>query len=249
MSSIVNQRSQNMTRFIVSLLFLASVITPLCSQQYSGYGITFQPNFSHRRLVNFDISMQAQVDSLEANEIARPSYAAGLVLSYRGQKAGIQVGLNYSQLGYRGKRKEIPFNNPQSINFDEQQYQFRSQIIEVPFLLQFYQTLTAKDDFFFALGSGLSYNFSNQNIITYYNGESSSREVSKIENEDYRRVNYCFQTAMGWEHKFGENFVMSIAPTFKLWMAGVQRDVLLNRNLYQMGLRMTFRFDREIEVY
>ena len=100
-----------------------------------------------------------------------------------------------------------------------------------------------------SLGSGISYNLSNQDIITRFNGETSTREVNTIESEDFRKINYCFQTSMGWEHKLSENMRFSIAPTFRLWLAGIYRDALLNRNLYQFGLRATVRFDREVEGY
>ncbi|MEL6657163.1 MAG: outer membrane beta-barrel protein [Bacteroidota bacterium] len=238
-----------MTRFVIMLILMISAGTTLVAQQYSGIGINLFPNYSHRRLVNFDISLQNEADSLELNEISRPSYATGFFLSYRGRKAGVQVGLNYSQTGYRGTRQQIPFGDPNRVNFNEQQYQFRAQNIELPFAVQFYQTLSDTDDFFFMLGSGISYNLSNQNIITRFNGETSAREVLDDEDDDFRRVNYSFQTAMGWEHKFSDRFVMSLAPTFRLWLAGVKRDALLNRNLYQFGIRLTMRWEREIEVY
>ena len=247
--SIVTPNSTSMTRFVFVLVLMISSSLSLLAQQYSGIGLNLFPNLSHRRLVNFDISLQQQADSLETNEIARPSYATGFFLSYRGRKAGIQVGLNYSQTGYRGTRVPIPFGDPNRVNFNEQQYQFRAQNIEVPFAVQFYQNLSDKDDFFFMLGSGISYNLSNQNIITRFNGENSSREVIDDEDDDFRRVNYSFQTAMGWEHKFSDRFVVSLAPTFRLWLAGVKRESLLNRNLYQFGLRLTMRLEREIEVY
>lgn len=238
-----------MTRLLITLILGIGGSISLVAQQYSGIGINLFPNYSHRRLVNFDISMQAQADSLETNEISRPSYATGLVLSYRGRKAGVQVGLNYSQSGYRGTRQPIPFGDPQRANFNEQQYQFRAQSIEVPFSIHFYQNLSDNDDFFFVLGSGLSYNFSNQNIITRFNGETSSREILENDDDDFRKVNYSFQTAMGWEHKFSDRIVMSIAPTFRLWLAGIKRDALLNRNLYQFGIRATFRWERELEEF
>lgn len=238
-----------MTRFPLLLLFLLVTASTLMAQRYSGIGVNLFPNYSHRRLVNFDFMGQALADSLEVNEIARPSYAGGVVLSYRGQKAGVQFGVNYSQTGYRGKRTPIPFNDPNRANFDDQQYNFRAQQIEVPFAIVFYQNLSDKDDFFFLLGSGLSYNLSNQDIVTRFNGENSAREVNKIESDDFRKVNYSFQTAMGWEHKLSDRMVFSIAPTFRLWLAGIYRDALLNRNLYQFGLRATVRFDREVEEY
>lgn len=231
------------------LLLVLVASSSLLAQRYSGIGVNLFPNYSHRRLVNFDFMGLALADSLENSEIARPSYAGGLVLSYRGKKAGVQIGLNYSQTGYRGKRVAIPFNDPNRANFDEQQYSFRAQQIEIPFSVVFYQNLSSKDDFFFSLGSGLSYNLSNQDIITRYNGENSAREVNTIESDDFRKVNYSFQTAMGWEHKLSDRMVFSIAPTFRLWLAGIYRDALLNRNLYQFGLRATVRFDREVETY
>lgn len=238
-----------MTRLTLLLSMFFLLLTSLSAQRYSGVGITLFPQYSHRRIVNLDLNMIGQADSLEISEFARPSYAGGLVLSYRGKKAGVQVGLNYSQTGYRGKRSPIAFNDPNRANFDEEQYSFRAQNIEIPFSVFFYQNLSSKDDFFFSLGSGLSYNLSNQDVITRFNGETSAREVNTIENQDFRKVNYCFQTSMGWEHKLSENMLFSIAPTFRLWLAGIYRDALLNRNLYQFGLRATVRFDREVEGY
>jgi hypothetical protein len=238
-----------MTRLFLLSLILLLGFTSLTAQRYSGIGINLFPQYSHRRIVNLDLNMIGQADSLEVSEFARPSYATGIVLSYRGKKAGVQVGLNYSQTGYQGKRTSIPFNDPNRANFDEERYSFRAQNIEIPFAVVFYQNLSEKDDFFFSLGSGISYNLSNQDIITRYNGESSTREVNTIESEDFRKANYCFQTSLGWEHKLSENMLFSIAPTFRLWLAGIYRDALLNRNLYQFGLRATVRFDREVEDF
>jgi hypothetical protein len=233
-----------MTRLVLCLLLVSFTVVAF-GQNYSGIGINLFPNLSHRRLVAFDTDAQNQIDSLEANEMARPSYAGGLVLSYRGKKAGVQVGLNYSQTGYRGVRRNIPFNDPQAANFSEQAYSFRSQQLEVPFSVLFYQALSDKDDFFFSLGSGLSYNLSNQDITTRYAGDISEREVAEAQG-DFRRINYAFQTSMGWEHRFNDKWVMSVAPAFRLWLGGLYRDEPLNRNLYQAGLRVTFRFEREI---
>ncbi|WP_020534136.1 outer membrane beta-barrel protein [Lewinella cohaerens] len=238
-----------MTRLPLLLLTFLLGFSSLLAQRYSGIGVNLFPNYSHRRIVNLDLNMIGQADSLEISEFARPSYAGGIVLSYRGKKAGVQVGLNYSQTGYRGKRTAIAFNDPNRANFDDEQYSFRAQNIEIPFSVLFYQNLSEKDDFFFSLGSGLSYNLSNQDIITRFNGESSAREVNTIDSEDFRKVNYCFQTSMGWEHKLSQNMLFSIAPTFRLWLAGIYRDSLLNRNLYQFGLRATVRFDRELEFF
>lgn len=234
-----------MKRILSTFTFLLITIVSIQAQQRTGIGINLFPNYSHRRLVAFDLSAQSEADSLEANEIAVPAYAAGLLLSYRSEKTGVQVGLNYSQSGYTSKRTLIPPSDPNSVNFSEQRYSFRAHQIEVPFAVYFYQELSDKDDFFFSMGSGISYNLNNQDVLTRFDGESAAKEISKAEG-DFRRLSYNFQTSMGWEHRMGENLVFSLAPTFRIWLAGIYREAPLNRNLYQFGLRATVRFDREI---
>jgi hypothetical protein len=234
-----------MKRILSSITFLLLITFSVQAQQRSGIGINLFPNYSHRRLVAFDLMAQSEADSLEANETAVPAYAAGLFLSYRSEKAGVQVGINYAQTGYTSKRIPIPFNDPAAANFSEQRYSFRAHQIEVPFAVYFYQGLSDKDDFFFSMGSGLSYNLNNQDVITRFAGESNSKEVTEAAG-DFRRMSYNFQTSMGWEHRLGENIVFSLAPSFRIWLAGIYREAPLNRNLYQFGVRATVRFDREI---
>ncbi|RMF04671.1 MAG: hypothetical protein D6772_00255, partial [Bacteroidetes bacterium] len=116
----------------------------------------------------------------------------------------------------------------------------------VPMSVLMYQQLTDKDDFYFLLGTAISYNLQSEDQIVLYAGDISERRNQKAP-QDFRRLNYAFQTAMGWEHRFGGRIVMNVAPTFKMWLAGLYRgEALLNRNIYQLGLRVAFRLDREL---
>ncbi len=245
----IKNQSLPMGQTILRTLFLLAAfasLSPIMAQATRGYGISLYPNFSHRRLVVYENTSQAQIDSLEMVEGFRPSYAAGLVMSFRGEKAGFQIGLNYSETGFRGDRSPLPITDPEANRFTEYQVDFRTRQIELPLALLFYQELTPKDEFFFLLGTGISYNLQNNFLITRFNGDISEKEEQALD-EDTRPLNYNFQAAMGWERQLSRDFVMSIAPTFRLWMQGLIRDDFAPRNfnLYQLGVRLTFRFETQ----
>lgn len=233
-----------MKRFSVSLFFLFLFSITTWAQQRSGFGLNLFPNYSGRRLVAFDEFGEAQRDSLEAAERTRPTYALGVVLNSRSEKVGVQIGLNYSRAGYTSKRSDLPPNSPQRPTFSEQRYGFLSHQLEVPFSVQFYQALSDKDEFFFSMGSGVSVTLQNRDEWTYYAGDFSEGTNTKAVG-DFRAMSYAFQAGMGWERRWSESLVMSVAPTFRLWLAGINKEGSLNRNLYQMGIRMTFRWERE----
>lgn len=228
-------------------LLISSGLLLAQSDRFTGYGIDLFPHYSNRRLVVFDFSDQARIDSLETNETARPSYGIGAFLSYRGEKVGLRFGASYLNAGYARKREDIPFTDPFASKFSEVEYRFVSHQIEVPFSILFYQQLSDKDEFFFLLGTGASFNVSNKDIYTRYEGSTSEKEILDAP-QGFRRLNFCLETGMGWEHKLGQELAMSIAPVFKLWLAGLYKEPLMeNRNLYQLGLKVAFKIDRKIE--
>ncbi|MEZ4986594.1 MAG: outer membrane beta-barrel protein [Saprospiraceae bacterium] len=237
-----------MLRLLAILLLLGGVVYCHAQDLRSGVGVEVFPHFSNRRLLAFDLSTtpQYRLDSLELAETALPSYSTGLTVHHRGNKVGVQASLYYSRVGYSSQRTRIPFGDPFAARFTDQQYRFLSQQITIPFAILFYQELSDKDDFFFLLGSGLSYNMKNQDIIERFEGDISEKEI-KDSAFDYRRLNYSFQTGMGWEHRFNENWVMSVTPTFSIWLAGLYVDEPISRNLYQLGVRVGVRYDRWFE--
>ncbi|MCB0636936.1 MAG: outer membrane beta-barrel protein [Lewinella sp.] len=233
-----------MRYYVLAFGLLLCLAPALTAQVRQGIGINLFPNYSHRRLVAFQDISQAQIDSLEVAERFRPSYAAGLLFTSRAEKVGVQMGLQYSDTGYRGIRTPLPITDPKASQYTQYRVEFRTRQIEVPFSVLFYQALTDQDEFYFLLGTGLSFNFGNQYRTTYYSGDRSETEKTDAEGE-FRRINYCFQSAMGWEHQFANSFTLNIAPTFRLWLSGLLREGNLNRNLYQLGVNLSVRWERE----
>lgn len=229
-------------RFICSLLLFFLLLSPTIHAQSvrSGVGISLFPHVAHRRLVAVELGSLISTDSLDAAERSLPTYALGVLFSHRGEKVGVQAGIHYSRMGYRGRRVDIPLTNPIAARFSEQEYRFVTQQIEVPLGLVFYQALSEKTEFFFLLGSGISYNMTNKDTYIRYEGDISEKETTRALG-DFRRLNYCFQTGMGWERRLDERWSLSIAPVFRLWMAGLYREAELNRNLYQMGVQVVLR--------
>lgn len=232
----------------IQILLLFVICTTLLQAQENrsaGYGIELFPHLSNRRLVAFDLSNQVEIDSIQANEYTLPSYGVGVFLNYRGEKIGLRMGLNYMELGYRGKKVAIPFDDPFASQFSEIEYTFKTQQIEAPVSFIFYQQLSEKDEFYFLLGTGISYSLGNKDIYTRF--EDGAQETATTDApQDFRPLNFSLQTGMGWEHHFKKNITLDIAPVFKLWMSGLYKAEILNRNLYQIGLKIGIRFDREI---
>lgn len=230
------------TLFTTIGLFL--MISSISAQASFDWGLNITPNFSHRRLIAQDVINRAEVDSLEALEIARISYTAGAFARWRSEKIGFQTGINYMESGHRTIRAPIEATDPAPADANEKRTIYRNVFIEVPAELQFFQELNDNNDFLFMMGLTFSYNINNTTDLVFYNGESQEVVEVPTDNDQFSRVNYSFIAGMGWEHQFGENFIMSFQPTFQFWLRPLLNDINLplNRNLYAIGLRASAYF-------
>ena len=221
--------------FFVFFLFGASSIF---AQTTFDVGLSLYPNMSNRRLIAFNnLSTQAQ-KTLDSLESARPSYSIGVVAGWRGGKAGFQFGLSYMNTGYRTLKQAIPADDPQSEIASNRRYTFQNTNIEIPINLLFYQELSEKDEFFFMMGTALSFNLQNKNQVILYSGENKIREEVPVNQDDFRLFNYAFEAGMGWERTFNDRLAMIIQPNFQFWFKGVLEKNELNRSLYNFGLRI-----------
>jgi outer membrane translocation and assembly module TamA len=230
---------------LLTTIGLFFIISSLGAQASFDWGLSATPNFSHRRLIAQDVINRAEVDSLEELEIAKISYSAGALVRWRSEKIGFQTGINYMNSGHRTRRVPVePVDPAPSLGATEKRTVFRNIFIEVPAELQFFQELNDNNDFLFMMGITLSYNINNTTDLVFYNGESQEVVEQPTDNDQFSRVNYSFIAGMGWEHQFGENFIMSLQPTFQFWLRPLLNDINLplNRNLYAVGLRASAYF-------
>jgi hypothetical protein len=232
----------NISRFFLccSLCFITASIS---AQATFSWGINGTPNFSHRRLIAQDVIDRPVIDSLEALEIARFSYSAGLHVRWRTDRVGFQTGLNFVNSGHRTQRVLVESSDPAPPNADEKRTVYQHLLIEAPAELYFFQEIDEKNDFFFMMGLSFAYMLNNSANIIFYNGESSD-VVTATEDGRFSSINYSFLTGMGWEHDFNERFSLSLQPTFQFWLRPLFNDISvpLNRNLYAVGLRASLLF-------
>ncbi len=230
-------------------LFLLLMSTlPALAQITTGWGLELFPNLSNRRLVAYTSISEQMIQEIEKREVSKPSYAAHLFLFWKKEKIGFQIGAGFADTGYRTVEEPIPANDPDFAIASSRRYVFQNYNLELPASMKFYQSLSDKDLFNFMLGANVSYNLSNDTLTVLYGGENSTRRVA--DESDFRKINYAFTAGIGWEHRFSPTFTLILQPTFTFWMKGVLKDTIyteLNRNLYSFGVRVGFRFDRELE--
>lgn len=236
-----------MNRYLLFVSFFLPA-GDLAAQVGTWYSINLYPNYSNRRLIVFDNLNQDQIDIIDSLEAAKPSYAIGGAIQWRGDFIGFQVGANFVNTGYRAIRQPIPADDPFAGRAEEYQQTFTNYMVEIPVELTFYQTLNENNEFFFLLGSGLAYSISNRTRTTLFsNGGTNPVENMPTDDKDFRSVNLEFQAALGWEKALNPELRIVVQPHFQFWMRALYLDEPINRNLYSLGVRVGVKFGRLLE--
>jgi hypothetical protein len=220
----------------------------LSAQMGTWYSINIYPNYSNRRLIVLDNLNQDQIEVMDSLEAAKPSYAVGGAIQWRGEFIGFQLGANFVNTGYRTIRQPIPSDDPFAGQAEEYEQTFTNYLLELPVEITFYQTLNENNEFFFLLGTGIAYNLSNRTRTTLFTNSSENPvDNSPTDNVDFRNLNVEFQAALGWEKAFNPNLRLVVQPHFQFWTRGLYVDELINRNLYTLGVRVGLKFGRLLE--
>lgn len=214
------------------------------------YGISLFPNYSDRRLISFSFLSQEDIFSLDSLERGRFSYSGGVFAQWRSEKVGFQTGVNFMNTGYGTIRETILAGDPDENLGNERSFVFRNLNIEVPAELHFFQEMSPGNEFIFTLGMALSYNIANDSYKLIHRDGSTDRTNISDRSQEFRAVNVAFITSVGWETALSESFSMAIQPTFEFWMRGLLPPTLeLNRNLYNIGVKVNFKFKQLYEDY
>lgn len=227
------------TIILIMLLFISCI---LLAQTTFDVGLSLYPSISNRRLIAFSNISEAEQNRLDSIEMNRLSYGIGLTAGWKGGKAGLQLGINYMNTGYRTIKEAIPPDDPQSEQASNRRFSYQNTNLEVPVDVQFFQEVSPGNEFFFAMGTVFSFNLQNKNQVILFSGESKTRAPLEINEDDFRFFNYAFQAGMGWEKTFSERFALVVQPNFQFWFRGVLENNELNRSLYNFGLRIVAKY-------
>ncbi|MEM6394772.1 MAG: outer membrane beta-barrel protein [Bacteroidota bacterium] len=219
---------------LFTLLFLA---TALPAQDYilNGWGVEVLPHFGSRRLVAATQIDVEEIRAIEAQERGSFGYAVGVFYRNRGEKLGTRFGLRYQSTGFEGNRREFPdLNPPRSTEIE-----YRTQVLEVPFWLDFYQNFGEKSSFIFSFGLSAGAHFGQEfEVTTFRAGEAPTTALA---DDNYRSFNIGFMSGLGFERRLGSKLVLGVQPQFQYFILGntVNETNDLNRNLFNMAVRLT----------
>lgn len=234
--------------FFILLCFL--FVNDCMAQAGFSWGVSLYPNFSDRRLIAYSFITQDEINRLDSLERGRFSYSGGILAEWRTEKVGFQTGVNFMNTGYRSIRERLLPGDPDEGLGTERSYLYRNYNLQIPAELHFYQEVGPGNEFIFTLGGALSYNIANASYKILHSDGTSERIDVSSEGEEFRPVNIAFVTAVGWETDISESLSLVIQPTFEFWMRGIMVTTTdLNRNLYNLGVKINLKFRTVYEDY
>ncbi len=238
-----------MLRIIFILASFLHVVHSWAQVDFS-WGISLYPNYSDRRLISFSFLSQDDIFTLDSLERGRFSYAGGVFVEWRSEKVGFQTGVNVMNTGYRSIRELILAGDPDENLGNERSFVYRNFNIEVPAELHFYQEVSPGNEFVFTLGGAISYNLANDTYKILHSDGSRDRTNISDKEQEFRALNLAFSTSFGWQTALSESMYLAILPTFEFWMRGILPPTLeLNRNLYNIGVKLNLKFKQLYEDY
>ena len=227
----------------LSLFFSLFLSLPITGQiiESAGFGLEFYPHLANRRLIAGSSLTFNEVNRIDSLEMRDFGYGIGVFYAQRSEKIGYHFGLRYLTTGYQRERGPIEDNSGPA-GFTQFSESFVTNILEIPFQLNFYQNIGSKSSFYFTLGVAAGIHLNSTTERTYFDGGEELTEDFDPQ-ADYRGVNFALVTAIGFETRFAQNYAIGLQPTFEYWLGGnvIAEAADVNRNLYNLGLRLTLQ--------
>ncbi|HHB51664.1 MAG TPA: hypothetical protein ENK75_01270 [Saprospiraceae bacterium] len=164
------------------------------AQVGSEFGVSLYPHFSDRRLGYSRAYKQEFIDSIDRNEISRPSYEISLFWQKRSEKIGFYTGVGFLNTGYKTSIDTIENAPDLYPNANRKRLDLKNINITLPVELNFFQRINDYNEFSFGLGLAISYNIQNYDNNLYYSGEQFLGIIeNNIGTEGHNRINTAFQ--------------------------------------------------------
>jgi hypothetical protein len=226
-----------MRLFLFALLFPCLTLDAQTLER--SFGLEVSPYLNNRRISGTALATISQLERIDSLEESRIGYGLGLLYENRVDRIGWSSGLRYTRAGY-GSLPRRTGTVGETIE-DEVQAHY----IAVPFELNFYQDATPVDRVHFVLGVALQFHLATR---TFRSELRDGEEVNRVRVDDgglsYRGLVPSFMTGVGYDRKLSDDWAIRFQPTFQYFLNGNlsdSPDLLANRNLYQVGVRVTLR--------
>ena len=227
-------------RFL-SLALALLFVSGLCGQDVveQGFGLEFAPHYGSGRIGSPDAGL-VELERLDSLNSGRAGFGLGVVYTSRVNRIGFTAGIRYLETGFETDEQSQRLRPGRS--FTEVG---RARFISLPFELNFYQDITPKDRVFFTLGLAGHLFLDNRIQQTNFLDGVEQEQITLPDDpsEDFRRFNLSFNTGLGFDRKFNEEWSMRIEPFFQFFLQPNIRPEAgqITRNYYQLGGRLLVR--------
>ncbi len=210
-----------MKKVTILIAFICFANTFLTAQNRPiKFGVSINPNYSHRYLYSDDATTKAMLDRLYSGKF---SYSVGVFGEKEmTDKLRLRVGLNAMNTGFQIVRDNLtwgsqnnngswnPFpidpNEPTKIRFI---YNFIN--LELPIDCQYF--INRKRTFFLSLGGSPMLNVYNYSTVkAYFNTKSTTTSHQEVTNEPTKKLSFALQLGMGYAVKLTPNLTLDIQP-------------------------------------
>jgi hypothetical protein len=202
------------------------------------FGLEVSPYVNNRRISGTALATISQLERIDSLEESSVGFGVGILYENRVDRIGWSSGLRYTRAGY-GSLPQRTGTVGETIEREVQ-----AHYLAVPFELNFYQDATPDDRVNFVLGVALQFHLATR---TFRSELRDGDEVARERVDDglsYRGLVPSFMTGIGYDRKLGDDWSIRFQPTFQYFLNGNlsdSPDLLANRNLYQVGVRVTLR--------
>jgi len=223
--------------FFIALLFLPMLLS---AQTYErSFGLELAAHHGSRRITGGQNVQFTEVERQDSLEAGRGGFQIGIVFESRADKIGFTTGLRYLQTGYEVEEQAA---GRIGSTFSEV---VKASYVSIPFELNFHQDVTEKDRVHFILGVGAHLHLQTKSTKTLFqNGTETGLEtIVNDPTKAFRSPIISLNTGIGFDRKLSEDWAVRLQPNFQFFLQGNLRDNFdqTNRNLYQLGLRLTVR--------
>ena len=179
-------------------------------------GLNFSPNYNYRNLLNAhdDQSIGTFIAFRDEREIGKLGYSTGANVNFAlSKKFEFQVGLFYSDKGY--KTKKVAVDTPWSTVIGIAQHMSirKADYLDVPLKLNY---ISGEGRLKFIAGAGVSVNFLlNHSVKTTFLYTNGNEETKKSSDVDLNKFNISALASVGLQYRLKENIFLRAEPTFQ----------------------------------
>jgi hypothetical protein len=228
--------SWNMKNSCLFILLISLSSAALAQTGKFRLGVEFSPRWSYRIFKTEGLENEV-ADVIRDGEIGYWGFGAHVFGQYRlSPKWSLQLGLGYSNIGYRSSKKGLIFATPEPNGPNSGQFAYNYYDITIPLSARFH--LGKKPSaFYVTCGMAPVIKLKRATTLTlWYEGGSHSSRTTEDNFGAYRDVNLNGIAGFGYEMSLGKKMRIYFQPTFECNILGVTKSTNIDRKLYSIGL-------------